>query len=35
MKKIGTLLPGFVLALLIAALAKFLENLLPIHLIGA
>lgn len=34
-KKLGTLLPGFVLALAIAALAKFLENLLPIHLIGA
>ena len=35
LKKAGNLVPGFVLALLIAALAKFLESLLPIHLIGA
>ena len=34
-KKIVKLLPGFGLALAIAALAKFLESLLPIHLIGA
>lgn len=34
-KKIGALVPGFVLALVIAAAAKFLEGLLPIHLIGA
>lgn len=29
------IIPGVVLALIIAALAKFLESLLPIHLIGA
>ena len=29
------LLPGFGLALIIAAAAKFIESLLPIHLIGA
>lgn len=34
-KKATGLVPGFALALLIAAVAKFLENLLPIHLIGA
>lgn len=34
-KKIGALVPGFALALVIAAAAKFLEGLLPIHLIGA
>ncbi|MGN0608028.1 MAG: YeiH family protein [Oscillospiraceae bacterium] len=34
-KKIGALVPGFALALVIAAVAKFLEGLLPIHLIGA
>lgn len=34
-KKIGALVPGFALALVIAAAAKFLESLLPIHLIGA
>lgn len=32
---IGKKLPGFCIALLIAAVAKFLEGLLPIHLIGA
>lgn len=31
----GKFLPGFCAAILIAAAAKFLENLLPIHLIGA
>lgn len=35
MKKIHSLLPGFLLALVLAALARFLESLLPIHLIGA
>ncbi|MGN1105677.1 MAG: YeiH family protein [Huintestinicola sp.] len=34
-KKIVALLPGFALALVIAAAAKFIEGLLPIHLIGA
>lgn len=29
------MLPGFLAALLIAAVAKFLESLLPIHLVGA
>jgi len=32
---VGGLLPGFCAALVIAAAAKFLENLLPIHLVGA
>jgi len=35
MKKMLTYLPGFALALTIAAVAKFLEGLLPIHVIGA
>ena len=35
MKKMTSYLPGFALALAIAAVAKFLEGLLPIHLIGA
>lgn len=35
MKKIGRLIPGFVLAIVLAAIAKGLEALLPIHLIGA
>jgi len=35
MKKLMSCLPGFALALAIAAVAKFLEGLLPIHLIGA
>ena len=35
MKKVMELLPGFGLALVIAAAAKFIESLLPIHLIGA
>ena len=34
-KKAGKIIPGFVLAIVIAAVAKFLESLLPIHLIGA
>lgn len=34
-KKAVKLLPGFTLALAIAAIAKLLESLLPIHLIGA
>lgn len=34
-KKVGALVPGFALALVIAAAAKFIESLLPIHLIGA
>ena len=35
MYKIIQILPGFFLALFIATIAKFLENLLPIHLIGS
>ena len=35
LKAIVHLIPGFVIALVIAAAAKFLESLLPIHLIGA
>ena len=35
LKSIPSLLPGFLAALAIAAAAKFLEGLLPIHLIGA
>ena len=35
MKSILGLIPGFMLALVIAAVARFLEGLLPIHLIGA
>jgi len=34
-KSIGKLVPGFALALIIAAAARFIESLLPIHLIGA
>ena len=34
-KKYTAVLPGFGLALVIAAAAKFLEGLLPVHLIGA
>ena len=33
--RIGELIPGLLLALAIAACAKFIEGLLPIHLIGA
>lgn len=35
MKQYLKLIPGFLLALVIAAAAKWLEGLLPIHLIGA
>ena len=35
LKAIVNLIPGFAIALVIAAAAKFLESLLPIHLIGA
>ena len=35
MKNIIKLLPGILLSLLVAAIAKFLESLLPIHVIGA
>ncbi len=35
MKKILEFIPGFALSLTIAAVACFIENLLPIHLIGA
>ncbi len=34
-KKYSTILPGFALAIVIAFIATFLENILPIHLIGA
>ncbi len=34
-KKMLNTIPGFALALLIAAAAKYIESLLPIHLIGA
>ena len=34
-KKILDLLPGLALAVVIAIVARFLENMLPIHLIGA
>lgn len=35
LEKIFKIVPGFVLALLIAIVSKYLESLLPIHLIGA
>lgn len=35
MKKAGKLVPGFALTLVIAAVAKLIEGILPIHLIGA
>lgn len=35
MRSVTKLLPGIAVALVIAALARFLESLLPIHLIGA
>ncbi len=34
-KKISNILPGLALAIMIAAIAGFIEGLLPIHLIGA
>ena len=35
MKAVLNIIPGFLLALLIAAAAKFIEGLLPVHIIGA
>lgn len=35
MKKIAELIPGFAVALVITAVSRWLESLLPIHLIGA
>lgn len=35
MKSITKILPGFALSVVIAAIAKFIESLLPVHLIGA
>ena len=35
MKKLLTYLPGFIIALLIAVSARWIESLLPIPLIGA
>lgn len=35
MKKIMEIIPGFALAVVIAAIAKFIESILPIHIIGA
>lgn len=35
LSKILKLVPGIIIALLIAAIAKYIESLLPIHLIGA
>lgn len=35
LKSVKNLVPGFAAAIVIAALATFLENLMPIHLIGA
>lgn len=35
MKSLIKILPGFVLSLAIAAVAKFIESILPVHLIGA
>lgn len=35
MKKIFSVLPGFILAIIIAGISKFIEELMPIHLIGA
>lgn len=34
-KKTGKLVPGFAAALIIAAISKLIESILPIHLIGA
>ncbi|MFI3172401.1 MAG: YeiH family protein [Eubacteriales bacterium] len=34
LEKVTTILPGFIVAILIAFCAQFIENLLPIHLIG-
>lgn len=35
LKEIGGLFPGFIMALAIAAVAKLIESLIPIHIIGA
>lgn len=35
LKNFGTFIPGFCLAVIIAAISKLFESLLPIHLIGA
>lgn len=35
MKKTLSVLPGFIFALIIAGISKFIEDLMPIHLIGA
>lgn len=35
MKNIKKILPGFLLSLIIAIIAKYIESLLPIHIIGA
>ena len=35
LKKVGMVLPGFALALVIALAARLIEGLLPVHLIGA
>ena len=35
MKSLIKILPGFVLSFAIAAVAKFIESILPVHLIGA
>ncbi len=34
MKKVKSIIPGFALAIFIAIIAKFIENILPMHLIG-
>lgn len=34
-KNIGKIVPGFLMSVVIAVLARFLESLLPIHIIGA
>ena len=34
MKRIQKIIPGFALAIFIAIIAKFIENILPMHLIG-
>ena len=34
MKKVKSIIPGFALAILIAIIAKIIENVLPMHLIG-
>ena len=34
MKKVKSIIPGFALAIFIAIVAKFIENILPMHIIG-